>query len=57
MAIGTMESILIGIAIFTGVAIFGRAGIKKFAQTIFGAKRDIEEVKKEFETKPKKAAA
>ena len=50
MAIGTMESILIGIALFTGVAIFGRAGIKKFAQTVFGARRDIEEVKKEFET-------
>lgn len=53
MAIGTMESILIGAAILLGVVIFGRGFIKKGAEMIFGAKTDIEEVKAKFEKKEK----
>lgn len=53
MAIGTMEGILIGSAIFVTFGIFGRGLIKNFFKTLFGIKKDFEEVKKEIETPTK----
>jgi len=51
MAIGSMEGVIIGGVILLGIIFFGRAGIKRLAETIFGAKKDIEDVKNQFEVK------
>ena len=49
MPIGTIEAIIIGIIAFGFIGIFGRPMLKNFLRTIFGAKKDIEEIKKEVE--------
>lgn len=48
--LGVTEIILIIVAII-GVSIFGRKTLKNLFRIGLGAKKDLEEVKKEFETK------
>lgn len=48
MGIGAMEGILIGSAIFVTFGFFGRHIIKNFFKTLFGIKKDFEDVKKEI---------
>ena len=50
MAFGLGEIIIILLS-FALVAVFGRGAFKNLLRTVFGAKQDFEEVKKEFETK------
>lgn len=50
---GGIDDIILILVIIVGIAIFGRAGIKRLAQMAYGAKSDIEEVKAEFDSKEK----
>lgn len=51
MPIGTIEAVIIGVVAFAFIGIFGRPMLKNFLRTIFGAKKDIEDIKKEMELK------
>jgi hypothetical protein len=55
MGLGIGESIAIGLVLLAGVALFGRATLKKFFEMMFGAKKDFDDVKKQYEhTEPTK---
>ncbi len=53
MPVGIIE---IGVVLgsFVLVGLFGRNFFKQMLKTVFGAKKDLEEVKKEFDLEPKK---
>lgn len=48
MPIGTIEIVAIVLSLGL-VALFGRKAFKELLRMVFGAKKDVEEVKKEFE--------